>query len=108
MGTGRERLSQAHFQWALEHLRAGDLEKAESDLRMSLHINPRHMDAIHLRERLTAERISTFEGSRMRTFMRQLIRSEAGLPPEPMYQRPDVDALLEGASQMIEEETADE
>ncbi|MCH7870347.1 MAG: secretin and TonB N-terminal domain-containing protein [Planctomycetes bacterium] len=97
MGTGRDKLAQAHYQWALEHLRSGSIDKAETDVRMALHINPRHLDAIHLRERMTRERFSYIEGSRMRAFVRQLIRREAGLNPETVYQRPDVTGILDKA-----------
>ena len=103
LGTGRSKLAHAHYQWALEHLRAGDIDKADADVRMALHINPRFLDAIHLRERLMGQRTWHAEGSRMRGFVRKLIRSDAGLDPDTMNDRPNVNQILEKALQRAAE-----
>lgn len=108
MGTGRSKLAHAHYQWALEHLRAGNIDKADADVRMALHINPRFLDAIHLRERLMGQRTWHAEGSRMRGFVRRLIRSDAGLDPDTMNDRPNVNQILEKALQRAAELESEE
>jgi hypothetical protein len=95
LGTGREKLAEAHYHWALQHLREGRYDDALFDVRMAIHINPRLLDAVKLRERLLEERTWHNEGARMRTFVKELIRADAGLPPRPVFGRPDVEAILE-------------
>lgn len=88
-GTGRERLAQAHYQWATEHLGRGDLEKALWDTNMALHHSTRFLAAIRLEEKIRERRMWEEEGSRMRTFVRELI-DRNGPDGEPYYERPDV------------------
>lgn len=97
MWTGRERLAQAHYHWALQHLAAGRLDDALFDARMAIHIHPRHIDAIRLHERLVGQRTWDIEGTRMRDFVQEVLRGDAGLPPSPLYDRPDVTRILEDA-----------
>ncbi len=96
LGTGREKLAEAHYHWALQHLRDGRYDDAMFDVRMAVHINPRMLDAVKLRERLLEERTWHSEGARMRTFVKELIRADAGLPPRPVFDRPDLEAILDG------------
>lgn len=97
LGIGRERMAGAHYRWALEHLQAGRMEDALFDARMTLYINPRHMDAIRLNEQLLQQRNWGVEGSRMRTFVEDLLRKNAGLPPQPVLGRPDARAIIRDA-----------
>jgi len=50
---GRSRLAQAHMRWARQHLRDGEVDKALWDVDMALSLEPRMMEAIKLKERLT-------------------------------------------------------
>jgi type IV pilus assembly protein PilQ len=76
MGVGRERLAQAFYQEALCQMERDDLEKALLNVRMALHNNPKHLAALKLKERLLGRRLWDDEGTRMRTFLLDLIRRE--------------------------------
>lgn len=97
MGIGREQLAEARYRRALEHLQAGDLDKALSAVRMALHMTPRHIAAIRLQERLLKERMWHADGAVLRSFVHDLIRAEAGLEPLQRYGRPDVGRLIKAA-----------
>ncbi|RIK66403.1 MAG: hypothetical protein DCC65_09675 [Planctomycetota bacterium] len=84
---GRERLSQAHYKWAMEHLANGDVEKALWDAQLAIHNNPRHLHAIKLREELLGKRAWDTDSSAVRTFVRDRIESESG-EVTPAYGRP--------------------
>ena len=76
VGLGRERLAQAFYQEALCQAERDDLEKALLNVRMALHNNPKHLAALKLKERLLGRRLWDDEGTRMRTFVLDLIRHE--------------------------------
>jgi len=76
VGLGRERLAQAFYQEALCQAERDDLEKALLNVRMALHNNPKHLAALKLKERLLGRRLWDDEGTRMRTFLLDLIRRE--------------------------------
>lgn len=84
---GRERLAQAHYAWALQHLAAGRIDKAEWDARMALNNFPRHVHAAQLIEKIRGERAWETEASAVRTFVRDLIMRESG-PLTPAFGRP--------------------
>lgn len=84
---GRERLAQAHYKWATEHLANGDVEKALWDLQLALHNYPRHLHAIKLREELLGKREWDSDASAVRTFVRDRIESESG-EITPAFGRP--------------------
>ncbi|MCG3129251.1 MAG: hypothetical protein CHACPFDD_04172 [Phycisphaerae bacterium] len=94
LGNGRERLADAHYHWAVEHLRRGDANSALFDARVAADLSPTMLDAQKLIERLTGERASTSEMLRMRAFVDELLRADAGLSPRPTLGRPDVERLL--------------
>ncbi len=82
MPQGRERLAVAHYEWALEHRRAGRLDKALWDTRMALHLKPGYLPALQLKEELTAECLAEDEGSIVRDFIvRRLQGAGPGRPP---------------------------
>ncbi|MFO0973510.1 MAG: secretin N-terminal domain-containing protein [Phycisphaerae bacterium] len=83
----RERLSQAHYHWALQHLARGDTKKALWDAELAIHNNPRHLQAIELREKLLSRRSWDEESSAVRGLVRDLISQENGRV-EPSYGRP--------------------
>lgn len=84
---GRERLSQAHYRWAMDHLARGDVEKAIWDAQLATHIFPRHLHAIRLKEELIGRREWESEASCIRTFIRDRIMEESG-EITPAYGRP--------------------
>lgn len=84
---GRERLSQAHYRWAMDHLARGDIEKAIWDAQLATHIYPQHVHAMKLKEQLIGRREWESEASSVRTFMRDRILEESG-PITPPYGRP--------------------
>lgn len=95
LGTGRERLAQAFFHAALADLEHGRTGLALLNARLALHNQPKHLAAIKLEERLLHQRLWDDEGSRMRTFIWNLIRPERqaqGISEPPVFGRPQADA----------------
>ncbi|MGD8453715.1 MAG: hypothetical protein PVJ57_18025 [Phycisphaerae bacterium] len=93
LGTGRERLAQAFYHEALRQLEAGDSERALLNVRMTLNNQPKHMPAMHLKERLLGERLWDDDGTRMRTFLWRLIHDTPSpeAPTAGPFGRPDLD-----------------
>lgn len=93
---GRERLAQAHYHWALEHLERGDLDRALWDLNLAINNNPKFLAAIKLKEDLLGERVWDEDNSAIRGFVRQQIMKEEGLVlpqfgrPGPPFPTPDL------------------
>lgn len=83
----RERLSQAHYKWALQHLERGDTRKALWDVELAIRNNPRHLQAIELREKLLKRRTWDEESSAIRGLVRELISDENG-KPKNHFERP--------------------
>ena len=106
-GIGRERLAQAFFHAALSDLERGNTGLALLNARIAVYNQPKHLAALKLEERLLHTRLWDDEGTRMRTFIWQLIRPEAPVPPVPteapgptrptLFGRPEADLdLIEG------------
>jgi len=104
---GREKLSQAHYRWALEHLDRGDLDKALWDTDLALHLYPRHEHAFELREKLRGQRDWESEASAIRGFVHDRIAEENG-GVRPLFGRPAPPFVLpdglQGPSGMEEDE----
>ncbi len=83
---GRERLAQAHYQWAQEHLQKGDIDKALWDLDLAINNSPKFVDAIKLKEQLTCKREWDDEAATIRGFISQQIAQETGMGP--LFDRP--------------------
>jgi hypothetical protein len=84
---GRERLAQAHYHWALEHLEQGAGGKALWDLDLAINNNPKFMAAIKAKERLLGQRQWDDEGSTIRGFLSRQLMKERGVLT-PMFDRP--------------------
>lgn len=80
---GRERLAQAHYQWALEHVSRGHLSRALWDLDLAVNNNPKFLAAIKLREELSDKRRWEDEGSTIRSFLTEQIMREEGVVTPP-------------------------
>jgi len=93
---GRERLAQAHYRWALDHLNKGHQGQALWDLDLAINNNPKLMAAIKLREKITGHRKWDDEGSSVRGFLARQIMKDTGsvVPlfgrPEPMLEIPPI------------------
>ncbi len=84
---GRERLSEAHYRWALEHLSRGDTDKAAWDAELALCNHPRHIEAMKLKEKIRGRRAWETESSSIRQFIMDRIEDEAGVN-QPPFGRP--------------------
>lgn len=84
---GRERLSQAHYHWAIQHLEHGHMGMAMWDLDLAINNNPKFLAAIKLKEELLDKREWDDEGSAIRDFIAKEISRES-MNPTPMYGRP--------------------
>lgn len=94
MGIGREQLAEARYQAAVEAVEAGRLDEALTQVRLCLCLNARHSDAIALEERLQGARMWRSDTSLIRSFVRDRIREQAGLPLAPPFERPELEPLL--------------
>lgn len=80
---GRERLAQAHYQWALEHVEKGRIGKAIWDLNLAINNHPQFLAAIRLKEQLVDRRAWDEESSEIRGFLDRLIMKEQGIMATP-------------------------
>ena len=77
MPWGRERLAQAHYRWALEHVRNERLKAAIWDLDLALSIHPRFIEASRLRDRLTHSPTREPDNSVIRRILRRIANEQA-------------------------------
>lgn len=84
---GRERLAQAHYHWAIQHLEKGKLSSALWDLDLAINNNPKFLAAIKLKEQLMNRREYDDDASATRHFVEQQVSRESG-HPEPVLGRP--------------------
>lgn len=85
MGTGRAQMADARLRRAVELAQEGRVDDALSAVNLSLSLNPRNIDAIHLKEELLEKRDWSSDGSPIRTFLHEQLLH----PPEsPMFGRP--------------------
>jgi type IV pilus assembly protein PilQ len=108
---GRERLGEAHYRWALEHLARGDTCKALWDTELALNNFPRHVPAEKLKEKLLNKRSWEAEGSIAREYVRDRIAEETGVKSTPFGRPSDVPPVpdgLEGPTGVEEDDEAAE
>jgi len=84
---GRERLAEAHYKSAVDHLSRGDTEKALWDAEMATHNFPRHVPATKLIESIRNKRQWECEASSVRSFIHDRIAEESGVENKP-FDRP--------------------
>jgi len=85
---GRERLSQYHYQKALEYFDVGDMSKAQFYARLALNGHPQHTHARKLLEQIEGKREWESEASSIRSVVRDLIRKDRGEAPSAEHARP--------------------
>ncbi len=84
---GRERVSQAYYHWALEHLSRGDTQKALRDAKMAARLDPHQLEAMELSDELEGRRSWDEEASAVRHLLYNLINDEGG-KEKPDFGRP--------------------
>lgn len=87
LGTGRDRLAQAFFQEAVRQFEHDEFDLALLNVEIALHNQPRHRQAILLRERVLGQRMWDEDGVRMRRFALDLIDSNRRLEGRPARER---------------------
>jgi type IV pilus assembly protein PilQ len=85
--SGRERLSMAHYRWAVEHFQSGNLSRAMWDANLALRTNPHNVQAMKLRERVLRRRDWDEDASSVRDVVQQMIEKKEGVE-KPSYGRP--------------------
>ena len=84
---GRERLSMAHYHMAQQHFKAGRRSKALWDARMSLHVSPKYLPAIKLKEKIVGKHSCDYRIGSVRDFISRRLMGgpQAGAmgPPAP-------------------------
>ena len=108
---GRERLAEAHYRWALEHMSKGQTGLALWDAQMALNNHPRHIDAIKLNEKLLGQRDWASEASSVRHYIMDRINEERdvtappfGRPFAPPFEFPKE---IEGPTGVEDDDTED-
>lgn len=110
---GRNRLAQAHYRWAMEHLQEGQPDRALWDTRMALHLSPTLLPALRLKEQLLAERETEGGEAIVRDFIRRSLLKQrrstdpieppASMPAAPMPGAPMSGAPMSGELMPAEE-----
>lgn len=95
---GRERLAQAHYRWAMEHLSKGHSNRALWDATVAAHLSPTFLDAIEMTEKLSNRRAFDSEGSSVRGFVLKETLREKGIT-RPLYDRPQPEVPGKDASE---------
>ncbi len=84
---GRDRLALAHYHTALQHIKAGRRDKALWDARMALHVSPKYLPAIKLKERLTGRHSCDYRVGVIREFISRRLMGNTKIedigPPPP-------------------------
>ena len=82
---GRERLAASYYQKACEFKDAGQLDEALKNAKMAANISPAFLDAINLRDELSARKVYAADYTSMKNFLRNIIQTQDTLPalPEP-------------------------
>jgi type II secretory pathway component GspD/PulD (secretin) len=73
---GRERIAQLWYGKAQDSLDAGDTEKAKMYTDWALNSNPRFIEAIRMREKLTGQRVAEADGSAIKDFVKEHLKEK--------------------------------
>jgi type IV pilus assembly protein PilQ len=119
MPWGRERLAESAYDTAVSEANrtGGDMKKALWHLNVALNLNPKFIEAIQLREKLTGETLTGTDNSLVRSYVRRAIERDLdkvapveptkpveGQPAEPSQPTASaVDATTDENAIMIEE-----
>ena len=82
MIIGRERLADTHYEAALAEMRKPhpDQQKAIWQLNCATNLNPRFIEAIDLKEKITGTTVTAADNSSIRSFVEQSVLSDKSLP----------------------------
>ena len=89
MPWGRERLAELNYQWAMDELKkpSPDTSKVLWNLNCATNLNPKFLEAIKLKERLTGQVVSDVDNSSIRGFVSEQILADPSAnalqPPTP-------------------------
>ncbi len=78
---GRDRLSSAHYQWALQNQEKGKMKAALWDATLASHMNPNFLDAVQLKEELQGKALYEEQYGPMNQFMRNLLERQGAAAP---------------------------
>ena len=78
MPFGRERLAELNYEWARKELAKDrpDRGKVLWHLNCATNLNPKFIEAIDLKERLTGQEVTSVNNSRIRSFVREQIQAD--------------------------------
>lgn len=90
MPWGRERLAEASYEKALAELSGPtpNNQKALWHLDCATNLNPKFIEAIELKQRVTGKEVTTVDNSGVRGFVRRAILSDKGVLPTPRTEDP--------------------
>ncbi len=79
---GRDRIAQLWYGKAQESMEAGDKEKALMYVDWALNTNPRFIEAIKFKEKLTNKRVEEADSSSVSSFVRDVLKDDTGVTPD--------------------------
>jgi type IV pilus secretin PilQ/predicted competence protein len=79
---GRDRIAQLWYGKAQEALEQGCPDKAQMFIEWSLNTNPRFVEALKLREKLTSQKLQEPDSSSVSRFVRDVLRDDAATTPD--------------------------
>ena len=79
---GRDRIAQLWYGKAQESLEKGDKEKALMYVDWALNTNPRFIEAIKFKEKLTNKRVEEADSSSVSSYVRDVLKDDAATTPD--------------------------
>ncbi len=78
---GRERMAEAEYQQAIEQMNspAADRKKALWHLECAINLNPKFIEAMNLRQKLSGQEVTAVDNSTMRSFVTRLMLSDPAI-----------------------------
>jgi type II secretory pathway component GspD/PulD (secretin) len=91
MPWGRERLAETCYECAENEMKKPNpnLDIVRWHLDCATNLNPTFLEAIHMKEKLTGEVLTTSDNSSIRSFIRRQMIADIGHTPTPEEDRPD-------------------
>jgi type IV pilus assembly protein PilQ len=109
MPWGRERMAELSYEWAQDELKKPNpnREKVLWHLNCSTNLNPKFLEAIKLKERMTGEVLEASDNSSMHSFVRRQVIADRNFTAEPLprstpIDRRDLEPTTQPASTILE------